>query len=320
MSKTIQIPQQAEVNIGLVGHVDHGKTTLVQSLSGVWTDRHSEEVRRGISIKLGYADTTFRKCPKCRGSQAYTVEELCPNHKTSTEILRRVSFVDAPGHEILLATMLSGATLMDGAILVIAANEECPQPQTAEHLDALLISNVKKIVIVQNKIELVTPTEAKKNYRQIVSFIKNRLSPKTPIIPVSAIFKANLDILIQALENTIPTPKRDLTKPGKMYIARSFDVNKPGTKIADLKGGVIGGSITQGKFKVTDSIEIKPGIKLKKGGITSYQTLITKIRSIHTGTATQPEEAIPGELRQVRFCQHSLTAYHNQYQHRSHLG
>ncbi len=118
------------VNIGMVGHVDHGKTTLVRALSGVWTDTHSEEVKRGISIRLGgYADSPFMKCPKCPEPQCYTVEKTCPNCGEKTEEHRTVSFVDAPGHETLMATMLSGAAIMDGgAVLVIAANEDCPQP------------------------------------------------------------------------------------------------------------------------------------------------------------------------------------------------
>ena len=118
----------------MVGHVDHGKTTLVSALSGVWTDTHSEEMKRGISIRLGYADTTIRKCPNCPEPQCYTVQETCPGCGEPSEEVRTISFVDAPGHETLMATMLSGAAIMDGAILVIAANEECPQPQTKEHL------------------------------------------------------------------------------------------------------------------------------------------------------------------------------------------
>src|SRR5660397_236402 len=114
----------------MVGHVDHGKTTLVSALSGVWTDQHSEEVKRGISIRLGYANVTFKKCPQCPEPDAYTVASVCEKCGAKAEPLRTVSFVDAPGHETLMATMLSGAAIMDGAILVIAANEPCPQPQT----------------------------------------------------------------------------------------------------------------------------------------------------------------------------------------------
>ena len=83
----------------------------------------------------------------------------------NTKPVRKVSFVDAPGHETLMATMLSGAAIMDGAILIIAANEKCPQPQTEEHLMALNIMGIKNIVIVQNKIDLVSEEQALKNLR-----------------------------------------------------------------------------------------------------------------------------------------------------------
>jgi len=125
------------VNIGVVGHVDHGKTTLVNALTGTWPDRHSEEVKRGISIRLGYADATFYRCEKCEGTDAFSTSPDCPVCGGKGTPFRSISFVDAPGHETLMATMLSGSALMDGAMLVIAASEKCPQPQTKEHLMAL---------------------------------------------------------------------------------------------------------------------------------------------------------------------------------------
>jgi len=128
--------KQPEINIGMIGHVDHGKTTLTQRLTGKWTDEHSEELKRGISIRLGYADAAFYKCPNCDEPQCYSTKKTCPVCGSTTELLRVVSFVDAPGHETLMATMLSGAAIMDGAVLVIAADEPCPQPQTREQLMA----------------------------------------------------------------------------------------------------------------------------------------------------------------------------------------
>ncbi|MDD1674402.1 MAG: GTP-binding protein, partial [Methanomicrobiales archaeon] len=142
------------VNIGVVGHVDHGKTTLVSALTGVWTDRHSEEIKRGISIRLGYADATFYRCPNHQGAEAYSTQAICPVCGEKTIPYRSVSFVDSPGHETLMATMLSGSALMDGAMLVISASEPCPQPQTKEHLMALSLVGIRKIVIVQNKIDV----------------------------------------------------------------------------------------------------------------------------------------------------------------------
>lgn len=286
---------QAVVNIGMVGHVDHGKTTLTEALTGIWTDTHSEEIRRGISIRLGYADVTFRKCPACEAPQAYTIKETCPVHGVGTEVLRRVSFVDAPGHETLMATMLSGAAIMDGAILVIAANEKCPQPQTKEHLMALEITGVKNIIIAQNKIELVSREQVIRNYNEIRDFLSTTSAADAPIVPVSAIHKANIDLLIQTIEERIPTPKRDLTKPPRMHVARSFDVNRPGTRPEDLVGGVIGGSLLQGKLSVDDEIEIRPGVHVSKEGKRRWQPLTTKIVSLQAGYEFL-QEAGPGGL------------------------
>jgi len=165
--------QQPEVNIGLVGHVDHGKTTLVQALSGSWTDQHSEEMKRGISIRLGYADATFRTCPGLDGPDRFTVDETCPDGSES-EVLRTVSFVDAPGHETLMATMLSGAALMDGAVLVVSATDPVPQAQTEEHLMALDIIGIENIVIAQNKARARSGT-ARRSRRS-----SREPSPRTP--------------------------------------------------------------------------------------------------------------------------------------------
>ncbi|MFH1403196.1 MAG: translation initiation factor IF-2 subunit gamma [Candidatus Altiarchaeota archaeon] len=282
---------QSEVNIGLVGHVDHGKTTLTKALSGVWTDRHSEEIKRGISIRLGYADCDFYKCQKCVEPDCYSTQETCKHCGSKADFLRRVSFVDSPGHETLMATMLSGAALMDGAVLVIAANEECPQPQTAEHLIALDSLGVKKVVIAQNKIDVVDRQKAVENYRQILEFVKGTCAEKAPIIPLAAHYNANVDLLIQAIQDVIITPERDLTKPARMNVARSFDVNRPGSPLKDLKGGVIGGSLIQGQIKVGDEIEILPGVKKKN----NYNSVTTRITSISVGSESL-ETAEPGGL------------------------
>lgn len=280
------------VNLGMIGHVDHGKTTLTEALSGTWTDRHSEELRRGVSIRLGYADTVFRKCKKC---DAYTVEEKCPACEGGTEPLRRISFVDAPGHETLMATMLSGAALMDGAVLVIAADEPCPQPQTKEHLMGLEIIGVENIVVTQNKIGLVSREEVEENYQQIKEFLSGTKAKDAPIIPISAVHEANIGKLIEAIENEIPTPERDLSKPPRMHIARSFDVNRPGSNPKDLVGGVIGGSLLWGKWEVGDEIEIRPGIKVEKGGKTRWDPLHSEIVSLRSHNKSVKSVA-PGGL------------------------
>jgi len=274
---------QPVINIGLIGHVDHGKTTLTERLSGKWTDTHSEELKRGITIRLGYADTILRKCPKCKGPDAYTVAEKCPGCKAKAKELRKVSIVDAPGHESLMATMLAGATIMDGALLMIAANETCPQPQTREHLMALQIMGVENLVIVQNKIDLVSEEKAIKNYQQIKELLKGTKYEKAPIIPISAIHSVNIGALIEAIEKHIPTPKRDEKKDPLMYIARSFDVNKPGTEIESLQGGVLGGSLKQGVLKVGQEIEIRPGFMFEEKNQKTWKPINTKIITAMTG-------------------------------------
>ena len=291
----MSLPNQPEINIGMIGHVDHGKTTLTQRLTGKWTDEHSEEIKRGISIKLGYADAAFYKCPKCDEPKCYCTKNKCPVCGSNTELLRVVSFVDSPGHETLMAIMLSGAAIMDGAVLVIAANEACPQPQTREHLAALDITGIKNIIIVQNKIDLVSETNALKNYEQILKFIEGTCAEGAPIIPVSAHRDINIDVLIKAMEERIPTPKRDLDKPPLMYIARSFDVNKPGTKPGELKGGVIGGSLIQGILRKGDEVELSPGRRIEVEGRKTMETITTSINSLVTG-GRSVEQAAPGGL------------------------
>jgi translation initiation factor 2 subunit 3 len=243
-----------EANIGLVGHVDHGKTTLTNALSGEWTDTHSEELKRGITIRLGYADVTIRQCP----DGTYTVEETCSDG-TDADIQRTVSLVDAPGHETLMANVLSGAAIMDGALLMVAANEDVPQPQTREHLAALDKVGIENIIVVQNKIDLVDQAEAKQNYRDIKEFLQGSVAEDAPVIPVSAQHGTNVDVLLEAMQEHIPTPERDTAADPKMLVARSFDVNKPGTPPEDLQGGVVGGSLVRGQLEAGDTVELRPG-------------------------------------------------------------
>lgn len=281
---------QPEINIGLVGHVDHGKTTLTERLSGKWTDTHSEEIKRGITIRLGYADVTIRKCPKCG---KYTVKEKCEACNEKPVPVRKISLIDAPGHESLMATMLSGATIIDGALLLVAANELCPQPQTREHLMALQMTGIKNIVIIQNKIDLVSEQDAIKNYEEIRAFLKGTDYENAPIIPVSAQHDINIDAVLEAIETYIKTPVRDLKSPPLMLVARSFDINKPGTVPSKMVGGIIGGALVRGVLKVGDEIEIKPGRKVEKEGKTVWIPLHSKIISIKTG-GTDVKEAGPG--------------------------
>lgn len=281
---------QPELNLALVGHVDHGKTTLTERLSGKWTDTHSEELKKGITIRLGYADFTVYKCDKC---DFFTVKDKCVKCNGDAKPLRKISLVDAPGHESLMATMLSGAAIVDGAILMIAANEKCPQPQTKEHLMALQISGIKNVIVVQNKIDLVSHEEAFKNHQQIKDFLADTDYKDAPIIPISARANANVDMLVKAVEEYIPTPKRDLKKDPLMLVARSFDINKPGIKPAKLLGGVLGGTIKQGEFKVGDGIEIQPGYMVEEKNKKVWKPLKTKIVQVFSG-GVPVEKISPG--------------------------
>jgi translation initiation factor 2 subunit 3 len=299
--ETKALPKQPEVNIGTIGHVDHGKTTLVQSLTGVWASRHSEELKRGITIKLGYADLPIYKCPTCPAPKNYSTKPVCPVCGEQGIFDRAISFVDAPGHEALMATMLSGAAIMDGAILVIAADEPCPQPQTREHLAAAEVVGIKNIIIVQNKIDIVDEPRAKQSYQEIKAFVKGTVAENAPIIPVSAQRGINIDFLLNAIEEVIPTPKRDETKPPFMYIIRSFDVNKPGTLLEEMDGGIIGGTIAQGKFVVGEEVEIRPGIMAEREGKTVYDPLVSEIVTLQSGEQ-YVKEATCGGLVAVGTC------------------
>lgn len=271
--------QLPELNVGVVGHIDHGKTTLLSKLTGKFTDTHSEELKRGITIKLGYADMII-----CKDGNNY-------NNKGKGTPVRYISFIDAPGHEMLMATMLSGAAIIDAAILVIAANEGI-KPQTREHFIALQAKKIKEIVIVQNKIDLVTKEQAIKNYREIKDFVKGTIAENAPVIPVSAQQELNLDKLIEELAK-LKIPERDAETEPIFLVARSFDINKPGTEAIKLHGGVLGGILKKGKLHIGEEIEIKPGLSIKKANQQTYQSLSTKILSIHKGNESV-ENVSPG--------------------------
>jgi len=206
------ISRQATINIGTIGHVAHGKSTVVKAISGVQTVRFKNELERNITIKLGknkmaistdlvvvkvddyfiwilfgwisgYANAKIYKCdnekcprPMCYISGGSSKDDAFPCLSSSCQgkfrLIRHVSFVDCPGHDILMATMLNGAAVMDAALLLIAGNESCPQPQTSEHLAAIEIMKLKHIIILQNKIDLVKENQAKEQHDQIVKFVQ----------------------------------------------------------------------------------------------------------------------------------------------------
>ncbi|XP_075242763.1 eukaryotic translation initiation factor 2 subunit 3, Y-linked-like [Convolutriloba macropyga] len=300
------ISRQATINIGTIGHVAHGKSTLVKSISGVQTVRFKNELVRNITIKLGYANAKIYKCdgkcpsPDCYRSCSSDMRDVFPCAAVGCggnyRLVRHVSFVDCPGHDILMATMLNGAAIMDAALLLIAGNEPCPQPQTSEHLAAIEIMKLKHIIILQNKIDLVRDTAAKEQYQEILEFVRGTVAAEAPIVPISAQLKYNVDVVCQYLCEKVPVPTRVFNLPAKLIIIRSFDVNKPGSEVDDLKGGVAGGSILQGVLKVGQEVEIRPGI-VRKGE--NNQMVCTPIKTLVLSLFAEKNDlqyAVPGGL------------------------
>lgn len=211
-------------------------------------------------------------------------------------LLRHVSFVDCPGHDILMATMLNGAAVMDAALLLIAGNEPCPQPQTSEHLAAIEIMKLKHIIILQNKVDLIKESAAEEHYKSILKFVKGTVADSAPIIPISAQLKYNIDAVSEYIVKKIPIPVRDFTSPPRLIVIRSFDVNKPGAEVDDLKGGVAGGSILHGVLKIGDEIEVRPGIVSKDtDGTVHCKTIFSKIVSLFA-ESNDLKFAVPGGL------------------------
>src|SRR5271156_2812328 len=211
-------------------------------------------------------------------------------------LLTMARFVDCPGHDILMSTMLSGAAVMDAALLLIAGNETCPQPQTSEHLAAIEIMKLNHIIILQNKVDLMREEDASSHHQSILKFIRGTVADGSPIIPISAQLKYNIDAINEYLVTKIPIPVRNFSAAPHMIIIRSFDVNKPGAEIEELKGGVAGGSILTGVLKIGDEIEIRPGIITKDE---SGQTVCRPIRSRVESLLAEQNDlkfAVPGGL------------------------
>lgn len=301
------ISRQATINIGTIGHVAHGKSTVVKAISGVQTVRFKNELERNITIKLGYANAKIYRCseascpgPACYRSAGSKTPDRFPCTREDCDgnfsLIRHVSFVDCPGHDILMATMLNGAAVMDAALVLIAGNESCPQPQTAEHLAAIEIMGLQNILILQNKIDLIRETAARDQYEQIQHFIRGTIADGAPVIPISAQLKYNIEAICEYIEKRIPIPDRDFLKPARLIVIRSFDVNKPGSEVDELKGGVAGGSIHRGVLRLGQEIEVRPGIVSKASdGRLTCRPIKSSIISLFA-EENQLQYAVPGGL------------------------
>jgi translation initiation factor 2 subunit 3 len=294
--------RQATMNIGTIGHVAHGKTTLVRAISGIQTTKHKIEKERNITYVLGYANAKLYKCPKCPEPECYKSfgsdkedAPTCNGCGEVLELLRHISFVDCPGHDILMATMLNGAAVMDAALLLVASNETCPQPQTSEHLAAVENMDLENIIIIQNKIDLIKEENAKEHYSQIRKFVQGTKAAKSPIIPISAQLRYNVDAVIYYLCN-LPIPKRDFISPPRFIVVRSFDINYPGEESENLQGGVAGGTLMRGILRVGEIVEIRPGVILKdSNGTKSVTPIYSRIVSLKA-EKNDLIYAIPGGL------------------------
>ena len=207
------------------GHVDHGKSTLVNALTGVDPDRWAEEKRRGLTIDLGFAKANRR-------NNGF------------------VSFIDVPGHERFLKNMLAGVGAVDGCLFVVDSTEGW-KPQSEEHLRILNLLGVERGLIALTKISLVDD-----DFREIVELeikdhLKDTFLESAPIIPVDSITGEGIDLLITELENMLEgTPvAKDNDRP-RLWIDRVFTVRGSGT--------VVTGTLTGGSLKVDDEIVINP--------------------------------------------------------------
>jgi translation initiation factor 2 subunit 3 len=323
--------------VGTIGHVAHGKSTVVKAISGVQTVRFKNELERNITIKLGYANAKIYQgklvapAPAAAGADEVAAASAATGTVYTSrgsshpdvfiekgreyKLRRHVSFVDCPGHDILMATMLNGAAVMDAALLLIAGNETCPQPQTSEHLAAVEIMRLQHIIILQNKVDLVKPDAALAQQEQIRKFVAGTVADAAPILPISAVLRYNMDIVCEYLVRKIPLPLRDFTSQPRLIVIRSFDVNRPGQDVLNLQGGVAGGSILQGVLRVGDEIEVRPGIvnkqqdsgssadksgdKDKEGGGSKQQMICNPIYSKISSLYAEQNDlqfAVPGGL------------------------
>lgn len=272
---------QPILNIGCLGSVSHGKSTMVYQLTGTKTQRHSDEKIRNITIKPGYANLKIWK--KINGEYETTNSESCIDNAT---LVHHLSFVDCPGHHELLLVMLSSVSLMKGAIVVVSATESIlKNHQLIQHLAAAKISALENLIIIFNKLDLISKDKAIKHKEELDELlIKLKIKPRY-IIPAVLNKKIGLQNIIKAIMEVFPPKllKSSDAETSEFRITRSFDINKPGTNWNEIKGGVFGGSLLSGIFKIGDEIEISPGqYKKEKNGKFTVIPIITTIKSIQT--------------------------------------
>jgi translation initiation factor 2 subunit 3 len=293
---------QPVINIGVIGHVANGKSTFTKAMTGVVTQKHSTEFERNITIKLGYANAKIYKCNTCTAPECYQstgshiYEYKCKYCKNETELLTHVSFTDCPGHNLLMSTMLNGTCIMDYTILMEScANASIPALQTIEHYQVTKEAGIDTKFVCLNKTDLLVKEKEKikDNIERLRIFTDNKI----PIIPVCCTLGINMDVICEYICK-IPIPVKNIEENIKMLVIRSFNINLPDTIISELKGGVVGGSLTRGILKIGDKVKIYPGyisVSSHKKNKWKYKPLECDILSINS-EKNKLEKAIPGGL------------------------
>jgi len=268
-------------NIGCLGSVSDGKSTMVYQLTGTKTQRHSNEKIRNITIKPGYANLKIWK--KSNGEYETTNSESCIDDAT---LVHHLSFVDCPGHHELLLVMMGSVSLMKGAIIVVSAAEPISKkPQLIQHLAAAKISGLENLIIIFNKLDLINKDKAIKHKEELDELLTKLNIKIKYIIPTVLNKKIGLQNIIKAIMEIFPPKLLESydIETTEFRITRSFDINKPGTNWNEIKGGVFGGSLLSGTFKIGDEIEIRPGqYKKEKNGNFTVIPIVTFIKSIQT--------------------------------------
>lgn len=216
--------------IGTAGHIDHGKTTLVHALTGIDTDRLPEEKRRGITIELGYA---YLPLPGGDASPA-----------------RVIGFVDVPGHEKFVPTMLAGASGIDFALLIVAADDG-PMPQTREHLQILNLLGIRRGAVALTKADRASPERLADVSAQIHALLAGGCLAGAPIFPVSTLTGAGVDALRSHLvEAARALPARAAEGDFRLAVDRVFTLAGAGT--------IVAGTVHAGQVAVGDSLRLAP--------------------------------------------------------------
>ncbi len=287
------ISAQPFITIALMGKVANGKSTVAEYITKVNPMRFRQEAEENRTIKLGYVNAKFYKCDRCPKPFCYQVNaEICEYCSDPTKLVLHVSFVDSPGHSDLQTTALSGASIMDYCLLLLAANLD-NDIESNQHYQAIKTIGLNDRTIgVQNKIDLVSKAKAYEHYQQI-----KRKYDLRYIIPICAQFGFGVNYLIQFRVERIPHPINEqfiekINKPLKASIIRSFDVNKKGIDAENVNGAVVGGTIKQGKISIGDRVKIIPGIIMNNGKNIPLEAYITSLKTGENDLQT----AYPGGL------------------------